>query len=83
MVNRIPDEIRDRAFTFRILKTHREGKRLDRALSDGFSSYHPGAPGKGLINELVNGVVRQKARLDHHLLFFYPGVSVRYLLMSG
>jgi hypothetical protein len=64
----IPDEIRDRAVAFRILMAWEEGKRLDRAVSDHLPSV--AGPGRNLVNELVNGVVRQRGRLDHHLLFF-------------
>jgi len=68
MKRMIPDEIRDRAVAFRILMACEEGKRLDRALSEHLPSLKP--PGRNLVSELVNGVVRQRARLDHHLLFF-------------
>ena len=68
MAQKIPIEIKERAVAFRILQAHEDGNRLDRALAENLPSLQP--RGRSLANELVNGVVRQRARLDHHLLFF-------------
>ncbi|GEM_PF-5805837 len=78
----IPAEIMDRATAYTVLKAHEAGKRLDLALAGRLASYPANLPGKNLVTELVCGVVRQKARLDHHLLFFYPEGSPPFLPVS-
>lgn len=81
MTRKVPEVVKDRARALEVLREYRKGRRLDYAISDALT--RETGPGSPFVTELASGVVRQLARLDHHLLFFCRKASSLFPLMYG